>query len=288
MCAASDRGGRTLPIVCLPGLTRNGARFRYAGDRAGSDAAAPRRVLTIDSRGRGRSDYDRDPDNYDLPIELADVLAVLTALEIRPAIFLGTSRGGILSMLLGTRPARRDRRRDPERHRPGDRAQGPGAAQGLCRQDAAPRAASPRAPRSCAGSATPVHRLTARAVARRGAAHLGKQVNGGLVLDYDARLARTLESVDLERPLPPLWGPFDSLAQHSADGGARRQFGHPVGRDDRCHAGTPARISICRGAGSGPRAAPGRGGRDRADRRDSSPCATCPRSGSELVRPDHA
>src|SRR4051812_11185982 len=82
---------RRLPIVCLPGLSRNGADFHELA-RAFSAQVEQRLVVTIDARGRGRSDYDPDPDNYSFAVELADVLSVLTALEIGPAIFLGTSR----------------------------------------------------------------------------------------------------------------------------------------------------------------------------------------------------
>src|SRR6476661_7781357 len=81
--------GRGLPIVCLPGLTRNGADFHELATAFCRDATQPRLVFTIDSRGRGRSDYDANPANYSFPVELADILAVLTALEIGPAIFLG-------------------------------------------------------------------------------------------------------------------------------------------------------------------------------------------------------
>ena len=57
-------------------------------------------MIALDYRGRGLSQYDRNPANYALPVELADVLAVVTALDASPAIFVGTSRGGILTMLL--------------------------------------------------------------------------------------------------------------------------------------------------------------------------------------------
>src|SRR5579883_421124 len=97
-----EYGPRTascLPVVCLPGLTRTVADF---------DALAPalangppsRRVIAIDSRGRGQSEYDKNPDNYNLSVELGDVVAVLTALEIGAAVFVGSSRGGMLTMLL--------------------------------------------------------------------------------------------------------------------------------------------------------------------------------------------
>ena len=136
--------GRTPPADRLP--ARPDAQrvgFPRARERARRMMPSqPRLVVTIDSRGRGRSDYDRDPDNYSFPVELADVLAVLSALEIG---------AGDLSRHVARRhpgdaarrgAAGRDRRRDPQRHRAGDRRQGAGAAQGLCRQAADP--AQPR------------------------------------------------------------------------------------------------------------------------------------------------
>jgi pimeloyl-ACP methyl ester carboxylesterase len=54
-----------------------------------TDPAKPRLVLALDYRGHGRSEYDRNPDNYTLPVTLADLSAVLIALEIAPAIFIG-------------------------------------------------------------------------------------------------------------------------------------------------------------------------------------------------------
>src|SRR5437763_14882506 len=63
---------RRLPIVCLPGLTRNGADFHELACAFSTNAAESRLVVAIDSRGRGRSDFDPNPDNYSFPVELAD------------------------------------------------------------------------------------------------------------------------------------------------------------------------------------------------------------------------
>jgi pimeloyl-ACP methyl ester carboxylesterase len=86
-----------LPVVCLPGLTRNCEDFGAIGEKL---AAEGHRVLALDYRGRGHSDYDPNWKNYDLAIELEDVIAVLTARGITRAIFLGTSRGGLITALM--------------------------------------------------------------------------------------------------------------------------------------------------------------------------------------------
>ena len=105
---ARDYRARTderLPLICLPGLTRNAADFEDIGP-ALSQGSEPRRVIAIDYRGRGLSDWDPDPSNYTMATESADILAMLAALDIGRAIFLGTSRGGLHTMALGAaRPA---------------------------------------------------------------------------------------------------------------------------------------------------------------------------------------
>src|SRR5260370_26593016 len=95
-----ERGSRHLPVVCLPGLSRTAEDFDVLASAIAADATTPRRVLALDYRGRGLSDHHRNPKNYPIPVELADVIAVLVALGAAPAIIAGTSRGGLPAMAL--------------------------------------------------------------------------------------------------------------------------------------------------------------------------------------------
>src|SRR5687767_8393993 len=99
-CYPDPTGSRNLPVLCLPGLTRTEADFEPLAVHLSTDPAHPRRVYALDSRGRGRSGYDPDWQNYNPAVELADVIATLTGLGLARAVFVGTSRGGILTMLL--------------------------------------------------------------------------------------------------------------------------------------------------------------------------------------------
>lgn len=87
------------PVVCLAGLSRCHREF---GPIA-AILAAERRVICPDMRGRGGSDRDPDPKNYNVLTETGDALLVLDRLGVDRAAFIGSSRGGILSMLVAMR-----------------------------------------------------------------------------------------------------------------------------------------------------------------------------------------
>lgn len=96
----------SLPIVCLPGLSRNSRDFHLLATQLSTHPEKPRRVVVLDYRGRGFSAWDPDKSHYQLPVEAEDVLTACAALDIPQAIFIGTSRGGlILHLLAAMRPA---------------------------------------------------------------------------------------------------------------------------------------------------------------------------------------
>ena len=82
------------PILCLAGLTRNGRDFDYVAPYLTGN-----RLIRLDYRGRGQSAW-ADPASYSIPTEAADALALLDHLNIAQTAILGTSRGGLIAMVI--------------------------------------------------------------------------------------------------------------------------------------------------------------------------------------------
>jgi pimeloyl-ACP methyl ester carboxylesterase len=87
------------PIICLHGLTRNHKDFR---DIIEPLRALGRRVMALDVRGRGLSDRDPNPGNYNPMIYVQDLLGIMAHLDIARALFIGTSMGGLMTMILAS------------------------------------------------------------------------------------------------------------------------------------------------------------------------------------------
>ncbi len=88
--------GRGIPLLCLAGLTRNMEDFEPA-----LPVLLPRcRVIRLDSRGRGASGYAEDFATYSVAQEAADALALMDHLGVERFAILGTSRGGLIAMVL--------------------------------------------------------------------------------------------------------------------------------------------------------------------------------------------
>jgi pimeloyl-ACP methyl ester carboxylesterase len=203
-----DPRSHRLPVVCLPGLSRTAEDFTPLA----TALAKERRVLALDLRGRGRSGYDRDPKNYKIAVETDDVLTVMTALAVGPAIFVGTSRGGLVTMTLATK------RLD--------------LIAGVVLNDIGPvvdtagvmriksyvgKLAQPATYQEGADilrgiSDNQFPGLTAAdwlAAAKRA----WREDGGRLVVTYDPALTRTLETVSPDKPFPTLWNEFDAMAE---------------------------------------------------------------------------
>ncbi len=86
--------GSGLPVLALSGLSRNSTDFDYAAPHL-----ADTRLIRLDYRGRGKSEWS-GVETYSIPVEAGDAIALLDHLGIEKAAILGTSRGGLIAMLL--------------------------------------------------------------------------------------------------------------------------------------------------------------------------------------------
>jgi pimeloyl-ACP methyl ester carboxylesterase len=197
------------PIVCLPGLTRPARDFAVLALHLYARKA--RRIISIDYRGRGGSDWDPDWSHYSFPVESADILAILDQLGVTSAIFIGLSRGGIHALSLGSLH--------------------PGLVKALVLNDVGPEL-DPNGLfniKNCIGRLPLLHDLD-EAIAhykrvmgprfpavpdehwRFYATYSLNTTPERMRLSYDPQLARTLDSFDPEKPLPDLWPLFSGLS----------------------------------------------------------------------------
>jgi pimeloyl-ACP methyl ester carboxylesterase len=207
-----DGPSQRLPVVCLPGLTRTAEDFDVLAAALAADPAAPRRVLALDYRGRGLSDHDRDPKNYALPVELADVIAVLDACAAAPAIIVGTSRGGLLAMLLAV--ARPDAIAGAVLNDIGPVLE----PRGLMRiKDYVGKLPQPASFAEGAAILRGIADVQFPNVSEAGwlaaARRAWRETDGRLVLTYDTGLAHNFADLTFDQPLPAMWPQFEALAQ---------------------------------------------------------------------------
>jgi pimeloyl-ACP methyl ester carboxylesterase len=87
--------GKT-PVLCLSGTTQNCRVYEELAERLGRE----RRVLCLDWRGHGRSDYDPDWRHYSYFVDRDDVVELLAHERLTKAVIVGTSLGGIVTMHL--------------------------------------------------------------------------------------------------------------------------------------------------------------------------------------------
>lgn len=87
--------GKT-PVICIPGLTRNARDFQHLG----AVFHGGRRVIMLDLRGRGASEYAKDSSTYNPKQYVSDIIMLMDELDISKAIFFGTSLGGIVTMMM--------------------------------------------------------------------------------------------------------------------------------------------------------------------------------------------
>ena len=199
-------GGAKGVVVCIPGLTRNGSDF---DDLAPGVADLGFDVYAVSLRGRGPSDRDPDYRNYRPEIYSRDIAALLDHAGAERAIFIGTSLGGIVTMVTGETA--------------------PGRIRGTIINDVGPDLAPEGIARiaSYVGKdpepAASIEEAAARIKAINGVAFPGasladwikfakrtfrRREDGKWELDYDPNIAR---AVGEEGPAPDLWAGFESL-----------------------------------------------------------------------------
>jgi len=190
------------PILCLAGLTRNATDFDYVAPHLPHN-----RLIRLDYRGRGQSQWALW-ETYTIPIEARDALELLNHLNLGKTAILGTSRGGLIAMVLA--------------------ATAQGRLSGVALNDIGPDIATtgltaiagyigrnPAAKTHAEAATLMAQRMTgfANVPATRWAQEAAKHyiaTPDGLTINYDPALAQSFAAASTN-PAPDLWPLFDAM-----------------------------------------------------------------------------
>ncbi|NNK45782.1 MAG: alpha/beta hydrolase [Altererythrobacter sp.] len=195
------------PVLCLHGLTRNSRDFAPLAETLVGDW----RVIVPEMRGRGNSEYANDTSTYNPPTYIKDVEALLAELGIEKFVAIGTSMGGLMTMLMAAK--------DPSRivaavlNDIGPEIDPSGVAHiaGYVGQgrsfDTWMHAANSL--RETHGASFPDYSIDTWLEMAKRTMVLGQ--NGRLALDYDMGIADPFKSAN-EAPQPDLWPAFKAFS----------------------------------------------------------------------------
>lgn len=206
-----QHAGERLGVVCLSGLSRNSADFRAIAQHLSTHRKRPRCVVALDYRGRGLSD-NADPESYTPLVELRDILAQIDAVGMEHGFVIGTSRGGIIAMLMGA--VRPTFPKGVVLNDIGPVLDG----RGLARIKTYLRALQPPADwdeaeelvRRIVRNQFP--KMTDKDIAEAARVHF-REDGGSIVPNFDEKLVEQFGEIDLETVIPDLWPQFESLAR---------------------------------------------------------------------------
>ena len=198
------------PVLCLAGLTRNSADFHDLAKFLSSHPDRPRDVYCPDYRGRGKSDYDPNWHNYSPFIELLDTLDLMAIRGLDQAAIIGTSRGGIIAMLMAVMR--------------------PNAIASVVLNDIGPEietaglarimgyAGKIPAPTNWDEATDLVRSINKRFFTKLTdeewlelTRQLFADVNGRPAQSYDNKIANALSEIDISQKIPTMWTQFEAL-----------------------------------------------------------------------------
>ena len=197
-----EDAGDGIPVLCLSGLTRNARDFDYVAPHL--DGV---RLIRMDYRGRGLSDH-ADPATYAVPVEAKDAVALLDHLGVDKAAVLGTSRGGLIALILGA--IARDRLLGVAFNDVGPVVDPAGLADIMTYLGVVPQAASLEA-LAQDKLADPDFPGVDKTRWRSFLSHNVVEGPEGLRLNYDLKLRDAVAAV-FDQPAPDLWPVYDLLA----------------------------------------------------------------------------